>query len=701
MTMKKLAILILFVLLPALVEAQSYPSPTFNNVTMNGTATIPHAAITGGTISGTAITGGTITGLSSPIPIASGGTNATTATGAASQLQYQATGTGSVARTYQTKLGDVANVQDFGAVCTVGTNDSTSFSNALSANSAVQLPSNATCYVQNVVVGANQTLDCRGALLQPFSAGANWIVKKTGFRSVIRNCGFNDPSGFTAQSTTLSASASPGATTISVVSATGMSVGEPISIVLASGASWLTKITAISGTTITLQDAIPYSATAIASIGAAGSGYAANDALVVQGGIGAPVTLQAAVSGGGLTGSTTIAAPGLYSTAPTNPAAVYDGGNTSATGATVNITYAGANSGATVQATLGTVVVDQATQGELSNLTWSSVPAALGIYNTGSSSPTWTQGERISGVFVNAAKLFGIFRDVGVSNITVSNGVIYGATNGASAYGVAGIYLNAENVGSAPPGGNHFANLNTLNWETGWQNNAGQIDFFDAGVIADTVRNYGFVCNACTTNTFSGTTFAQFTGPNAITGSSGYGIGMYFGNSAVNNNIVGLVTNNNAADVHIADSGSAIWIGHAWSSSKKASGVTSAVQSSIPLMQATSPASVGGSGASIYLGANGYATTEAAVAAPNPLKGAVTKSYCASTGAPGAGQSYTCNLRVNSITQQSCSYSGASAFTCSMTGPSVAIFDGSTVDMQIVSSAGAAASQFRAYAAGQ
>lgn len=39
--------------------AQSYPSPTYNNVTINGTATVPHAAITGGSIAGTPISGST------------------------------------------------------------------------------------------------------------------------------------------------------------------------------------------------------------------------------------------------------------------------------------------------------------------------------------------------------------------------------------------------------------------------------------------------------------------------------------------------------------------------------------------------------------------------------------------------------------------------------------------------------------------
>jgi len=102
--MKKL--LLATLVWPLLALAQSYPSPTFNNVTMNGTATIPHAAITGGTIDGAAIGAtapssiaattisssglATLNGLtvtnaptfSAPLSVASGGTNCASASGA-------------------------------------------------------------------------------------------------------------------------------------------------------------------------------------------------------------------------------------------------------------------------------------------------------------------------------------------------------------------------------------------------------------------------------------------------------------------------------------------------------------------------------------------------------------------------------------------------------------------------------------------
>lgn len=54
--------------------AQSYPSSTFNNLTINGTLNGPHVAITGGSISG----------ISPAIPVGSGGTGTTTSTGSGS-----------------------------------------------------------------------------------------------------------------------------------------------------------------------------------------------------------------------------------------------------------------------------------------------------------------------------------------------------------------------------------------------------------------------------------------------------------------------------------------------------------------------------------------------------------------------------------------------------------------------------------------
>src|ERR1700687_1773025 len=123
--MKKIFLLLAFV--SSFAFGQNYPSPTYNNVTINGTATIPHAAITGGTI----------TGLSAPIPISAGGAGAATATGATSQLQYLQGATGSVARTLTSKFQDGVSVLDFSGCDTSGATDSSAcIQNATNATSS-------------------------------------------------------------------------------------------------------------------------------------------------------------------------------------------------------------------------------------------------------------------------------------------------------------------------------------------------------------------------------------------------------------------------------------------------------------------------------------------------------------------------------------------------------------------------------------
>ncbi|MCL6469727.1 MAG: hypothetical protein I4O48_15630 [Ralstonia sp.] len=89
-----------------------------------------------------AITGGTITGLSAPIPLSSGGTNATTATGATSQLQYLQGATGSVARSLTSKFQDWISALDFSGVDPTGTTDSTA-----GLQSAITAAANKNLYI--------------------------------------------------------------------------------------------------------------------------------------------------------------------------------------------------------------------------------------------------------------------------------------------------------------------------------------------------------------------------------------------------------------------------------------------------------------------------------------------------------------------------------------------------------------------------
>lgn len=85
--LKKLLLAALW--LPLMALAQTYPSPTYQNLTVLGTTHEGNVAITGGSISG----------ISPPIPVASGGTNSATASGTALDNVSGFSGTGFISRT--------------------------------------------------------------------------------------------------------------------------------------------------------------------------------------------------------------------------------------------------------------------------------------------------------------------------------------------------------------------------------------------------------------------------------------------------------------------------------------------------------------------------------------------------------------------------------------------------------------------------
>lgn len=89
---------------------------------------------------------------SSIIPIANGGTNSSTALGATSNIQFQATATGAVARSVAAKLGDVLNFADFGGVCNGVANDDAAFTKlttAIVAGTRVEFPAGNCTFTQN------------------------------------------------------------------------------------------------------------------------------------------------------------------------------------------------------------------------------------------------------------------------------------------------------------------------------------------------------------------------------------------------------------------------------------------------------------------------------------------------------------------------------------------------------------------------
>ncbi|HDR9497027.1 TPA: right-handed parallel beta-helix repeat-containing protein [Burkholderia cepacia] len=185
---KLLAAFLLLVSLPALAQftqGQVLTAAQLNNqfalyvpltgATLTGPLTVPTLTVTGTTTlssiatSNATITGGTISGLSSPIGFASGGTNAITATGATSSLQYLQGAANSVARSLTSKFQDMLNAKDFGATCNgTGTGDLTGIQATIAA-AQILGGGNATLPAGNCVI--NGTLSVNSGNVKIVGAG--------------------------------------------------------------------------------------------------------------------------------------------------------------------------------------------------------------------------------------------------------------------------------------------------------------------------------------------------------------------------------------------------------------------------------------------------------------------------------------------------------------------------------------------------
>lgn len=87
------------------------------------------------------------------VGIVGGGTGATTALGATSNIQFQQGGTGATSRSVQSKLSDIVSVLDYGAKCDGSTDDTTKFTNALNSfgsNGGTLLLPPGTCIVSSI-----------------------------------------------------------------------------------------------------------------------------------------------------------------------------------------------------------------------------------------------------------------------------------------------------------------------------------------------------------------------------------------------------------------------------------------------------------------------------------------------------------------------------------------------------------------------
>lgn len=569
----------------------------------------------------------------------------------------------------QTITPTYVNVSYYGALCNGTTDDSAAFTLALVANNVFVGPAPSTCIVKNLVVSDRETLDCRGAVLQA-APGANWIVKKTGFASYIRNCIIYDPTNITMASTTLTADAAPQTNLLTVANATAFQVNQIASVQLSSGAYWVSKITAVNAVanTITIADQIPYSVTGF-TIASGGTGWLDGNIATMTAGTGPPATAKIAATAGVVTGLT-INAPGLYQANPGTPVGFYDPKSTIPGGLSVNATYAGAVTGGFVDAAFGAVMDDNADGGVIENITVSAAPVAFEFL----ASSGQTTEESVRGIYANASPLVGFARLSGVHDNSFTNVVLSGRANHASAYGSAGVYLEATNR-SYPNGGNVF-DISALGFETGMIDNDGQLDTFTHANM-DTNRNYGFVCIGCQYTDFP-YLWASFTGPNVIGslgGTAGGGVGAYFGSGpagpALNNTIGMFETSYNASDLHFGDGVGYLLVGKTWGPSKLITAVPTgalSLGSVSPLMSIT-PAAVGGLSTPQYLGPGQVSSTQTPSSIAG-IKGTETQMFVTSSIAPGAA-TYTAYGYINHW--NGTSYLGWNSFgNCSWTGTATA-----------------------------
>ena len=614
----------------------------------------------------------------------------------------------------------------YGAVCDGATSDSAAFTAAFAAGSVIQVPTGKTCIVGDLVLAAGKQLDCGGSMLQAAS-GSSWVIKKNGVNTWIRNCWVNDPSDYNKKSTTLASGASPGATSVTVASAGTFANGMPVTVLLASGAYWPTKIrptTGIAGTTFTLSDPIPSSATAVAVAGGGGSNCAIGTTMVVQGGSGPPVTLYVSGAAAGAVTAATISSPGLYSTAPSNPVTAVSGNNAECT-ATFNLTMAGASSGAAFEGGWGSLVVDQSSYGGLDNITMPSCFGCIGYYSTSTTSANPTTQENVSKVQINAARHFGVTVDAGVYVSFFKDILIYGNGHGSSNYGTVGFWRNyVHPTNGSPSGGNHFS-YTALTFENGTISTHGNLDFYEDSNTNDTSRNYGFLCLGCYKNNWIGPAFNAFTGPNAYSGTGGLGVGTYFGKyTATGGSAVPAIDNNlsgghagaaNAADIFFSDyaadgsgSGAAVWISDAAGPVKILSGYTAAIQNAPTMFTGGSGTAVGGLGSTWYVGqGTASSVTEEAVSVLATRTQFLTQFQCISGGAPGVGNTYTCTFKDYptpnsgaSTARASCSYTGAAVYGCIYAGPGFYVATNDQIVIEITSSASAPATIFKVFATG-
>lgn len=591
---------------------------------------------------------------------------------------------------------------NFGAVCNAnyttgaGTDDSAAFNKTILVSRNMALTSGDICAVENLVIADNQEFDCHGAILIPSTGTgipALWVLKKTGYNSTVRNCVITDPFFVTLQKTTLTQAAAFGGNVVNVTNAANFASGMIFAMQMDSKAWFVSKILAVntSSNTITIADNIPYSITGATASG--GTGYSNGVEVTLLGGLGPPATGHITSSGGTLT-AIAIDTPGFYFTSPGAAAAVFDPIDRFAFSGVVAPTYGTASTGNTVEACFGVYSTDNANGGASENISIGVAPCGVQIANTGAL-PYNGNNEHMSHIHINAAQVNAFAKMVNVNDTEFFDIVGTGTANGTSAYGASGFYIDGKG-GTVAGGGSKYTDVNMLGFETGWWDNGGALDKF-VSIIADTERNYGFVCNACFESTWQHLD-ATFTGPNAkpaLGSIGGGGVGMYFGSNAANNNVEGMTSHDNGVDMFFGDQISTVWIGNlGWTWSKTIGGFTDSIRPGYQIISFPPTGTMTGTNV-YYVTPTTMPTTEG-LGVINSLQGSVTEMFVQGSVAPGASTIHAF-MRINPYTAgtyggfagviASCSWTGT-ATGCLFGSGSVGINAGDQIDIEIAVTGG-------------
>jgi hypothetical protein len=570
------------------------------------------------------------------------------------------------------------SVENFGAVGDGVTDDSAAFAAAFAAAKHVIVPAGKVYSVSELTITDGVQVYAYGAVLRARS-GARWIAKMSGFGTGLYGPQFEDTfAAFLVDQTTLASGAVGGAVSVSVATAGRIAPMMTVAIELDNGRWHMTTVMGVSGTTITLQVALPSAAAsgkrAWFTHGALwlteGLEWFAVDNVLFKGCWGAIVSKPSAF---GIVG----AVKGSVSRIKTYGARMFVASTIGDTADIVwDFTYAA-----------GSTVVTNNYVGDGTTKTFAITDD---VFRVGPFAPDLS-------VSVNGASTTAFTLPTSKSltfTVAPPNGQAIVINNQVD--GLVG--FNVDSTGASIISGGHKISPRFLEFQYGMQfRNAQLYDIVDGFV--DTISKAGLRWEGTNSSMTINNVQSLFVGDACLETA--------FDATVVNSSISDLRTSLvPASEKHSGilgvaaalSNGSNLLIdGNSWGGAKSRSGsgtITTPGGEGFPF---NSSASVGAGTTNFFLTGNGVTNNESFAEFVAPFDGYITKLLLFSDVAPGAGQTYTATARINgSNTAASRVLSGASDFGGSWEG-AVYVTAGVTITVRLVTSASAASAVFRGY----